>query len=108
MDDRELRKLNRQELMEMLLELSKENDRLKEQLDVMQKELQSKKIKINEAGNIAEASLGINRVFEAAHASAVQYIANIQLLEKQKQAELYKIRELRKRLDETLNSKKYR
>ena len=104
MDDRELRKLSRQDLLEMLVELSRENEKLKAELEETQKKLQSKRIRISEAGNIAEASLQLNNVFEAAQKAAAQYLANIQLLERQKQKEIAQLRAMRNKPDETEDS----
>lgn len=99
MDDRDLRRLSRQEMLEMLLELTRENEELKAELENMKNELQSKRIAVEEAGNIAEASLKLNKVFEDAQNAADQYLKNIQLLEKYKKQEVRKILELRKKLD---------
>ncbi|MDY3985806.1 hypothetical protein [Dysosmobacter sp.] len=80
MTDQELRKLRRPELLEMLLEQSRETDRLREQLQQMKEQLESRQIMLNEAGSIAEASLQMNRVFEAAQQAADQYLENIRVL----------------------------
>lgn len=66
MTDKELRKLNRSALLEMLVEQSRENDRLRAQVDELQRLLSDRQLKINQAGSIAEASLQLNQVFEAA------------------------------------------
>lgn len=65
MTDKELRKLNRSALLEMLVEQSRENDRLRAQVDELQRLLSDRQLKINQAGSIAEASLQLNQVFEA-------------------------------------------
>lgn len=101
MNDRELKRLSKIELLEMMLELSEENEKLKKELEEKDKELESKRIMIEEAGDIAEASLKLNRVFEAARDAADQYIKNIQLLERAKKQEVRKVMELRKKLDGT-------
>ena len=80
MTDKELRRLNRGELLEMLLEQSRENDRLREQLQQTQEQLEQRRIALDEAGSIAEASLRVNQVFEAAQKAADQYLENIQEL----------------------------
>lgn len=80
MRDKELRKLNRRELLEMMLELSRENDRLKAQLKQAQEQLMDKKLDIDNAGSIAEASLQVNKFFEAAQSAAEQYLDNIRML----------------------------
>lgn len=54
MTDKELRKLNRSALLEMLVEQSRENDRLRAQVDELQRLLSDRQLKINQAGSIAE------------------------------------------------------
>ena len=77
MTDKELRKLKRGELLEMLLEQSRENEELKKQLYDMQKKLENRDIILKESGSIAEAALKLNGVFEAAEKAAEQYLENI-------------------------------
>lgn len=78
MTDKELHKLSRRELLEMLLEQSKETDRLRARVQELEKALENKYMALENAGSIAEASLMLNGVFEAAQAAADQYLANIQ------------------------------
>ncbi len=84
MTDQELRKLSRADLLELLLEQSRENEKLREELKQTQEKLASRKIEIDNAGSIAEAALKLNGVFEAAQQAAEQYLENIrQLAEEQ-------------------------
>lgn len=77
MTDLEISKLTRKELIEMLLDLTEENDRLKEENDRLAKERNQRKIAVETSGTMAEAALKLNRVFEAADAAAKQYLQNI-------------------------------
>lgn len=77
MTDKELRKLTRIELLELLLEQSKEVERLQKELDHTKAALYDKQIMIENAGSIAEAALRLNGVFEAAQAAAEQYLNNL-------------------------------
>lgn len=77
MTDKELKKLSRTDLLEMLIEQGKEIERLKKIIKICKKELQSRKIMINEAGSIAEASLKLNKIFEDAQKAADQYLLNV-------------------------------
>ncbi len=70
MTEKELRRLRRSDLIEILLELSKENLELREQLQEAQKKLQERQIVIEESGSLAEATLKLNRIFEDAQAGA--------------------------------------
>ena len=78
MTDQELHKLNRKELLELLLDQSRQIDSLREQLQQAQAQLTSRQLLLNKAGSIAEASLQLNRVFEAAQSAAEQYLENVQ------------------------------
>lgn len=81
MTDKELKKLNRAELLEMLLEQSREVEALKAQLKNANEKLADRQIIIDTAGSIAEAALQLNGVFEAAQAAAEQYLANVRRLD---------------------------
>ena len=80
MTDRELRKLSRAELLELLLEESRENERLRAQLQEMNEKLADRAIRIERAGSIAEAALQLNGVFQAAEEAAAQYLENVRRL----------------------------
>lgn len=77
MTDKELRKLSRIDLLELLLEKSRENEKLKEELEQVKAQLDDRKINIEKAGSIAEAALALNGVFQAAQAAADQYLENL-------------------------------
>lgn len=80
MTDKELKKLSRIELLEILIELSNENAELTKKVEELSNQLESRDIMLNEAGSIAEASIKINEVFEAAQSAASQYVENIKRL----------------------------
>ena len=79
MTPKELRRLRRSDLMEMLLELSKENLQLRQELDEANQKLRDRTIRIEEAGSLAEAALLLNGVFEAAQAACQQYEENLRM-----------------------------
>lgn len=86
MTDKELRKLNRAELLELLLEQSRKIDSLQEQLEQSKKQLTDRQLMLNRVGSIAEASLQINGVFEAAQKAAEQYLDNIRYLSERQES----------------------
>ena len=77
MTERELRRLGRGDLLTLLLEQSRENQRLREQLETTQNALADKTLCIDRAGSIAEAALQLNGVFQAAEEACEQYKQNI-------------------------------
>ena len=78
MTDKELRRLSRAELLEMLLMQMEENEKLKKNLAEAEKALADRRINIDKAGTLAEAALKMNGVFEAADKAVRQYLENVQ------------------------------
>ncbi len=87
MTDKELRKLSRAQLLELLLEQSREIDRLQREMDQTRKDLEDRTITINNCGSIAEASIAISQVFEEAQKAAEQYLENVKRVIDEKAAE---------------------
>ena len=74
MTDKELRRLSRAELIDLLFELQTQNEALSAQNQALSEQLENRQIEMREAGSIAEAALRVNGVFEAAQAAADQYV----------------------------------
>lgn len=74
---KELRRLSRQELLELLIEQSDALTNLQAELEAANANLEKKSIVIGEAGTMAEATLKLNGVFEAVDNAAKQYLENI-------------------------------
>ena len=69
--------MSRGELLEMLIAQTEENGKLKQELEEVRAALRDKQIAIENAGSIAEASIQLNGVLEAAQAAAEQYLENL-------------------------------
>lgn len=80
MTDKELKRLNRSELLEMLIAQIEENQKLKRHLAQAQEALQNRQISLESAGSIAEAALRLNGVFEAADRAAQQYLDSVRAM----------------------------
>lgn len=76
MKEKELKRLSRADLLEMLIDQSKELQEVREKLQQAEAELKKREIAIQNAGSIAEASLVLNGVFEAAQAACREYVEN--------------------------------
>ena len=77
MTDKELRKLKRSELLEIMVVQSREIDRLTRELEDAKAQLASRELMFAETGSIAEASLKLYEVFEKAQAAADLYLENV-------------------------------
>lgn len=75
--EKELRKLKRSDLLELMLVQSEEIDRLREELDRTKQQLEEKTIQIQQAGSIAEAAVQISGLLNAAQEAADIYLQSI-------------------------------
>lgn len=80
MEQKELKRMTRSELIEVIYELELQNQELKEELDAAKESLKDRTIMIDEAGSIAEAALKINHVFESVQNAVDDYVNNMKLL----------------------------
>lgn len=80
MTDQELKKLSRKDLLELLIKQGQEFEELQKKYEQAEERLQCREITLQKAGSIAEASLQLNGIFEAAQAACQQYTDNIILL----------------------------
>lgn len=77
MNEKELRKMNKIELLKLLLEMSKEKERLEDELEAANEKLKNRMIVIEKAGSIAEAAMELNNIFELAQRTADQYLESV-------------------------------
>ena len=81
MTQKELKRLSRTELLELLLEQTQELEVLREKLAKAEELLAQRHLQVENAGTLAQAMVAINGVMEAAQAAADQYLENIVALE---------------------------
>ena len=74
MKQKELRKLRRTELLELMLQMQEEIDQLRQENQELNQKLLDRRITLEQTGSIAEAALKLNKVFEAAE----DYLNSIQ------------------------------
>lgn len=77
MEQKELKKLKRVQLLELLLEQTRRAEQLEQALAEAKQQLQSRQVQVSEAGNLAEAALRLNDVFSSAQNAADQYLQNV-------------------------------
>lgn len=76
MTQKELKKLSRPQLLEMLLLQTEKAEQLEKELEDTKNLLADRKLQLERVGSIAEAALDLNGVFKAAQAAADQYLEN--------------------------------
>lgn len=91
MTDKDLQKLNRIELLEILIEQGKTIEQLEKELAETKKKLADRNLCIEEAGSIADAAIQLNGIFEAAQSAAYLYLENVQQLSNRKSIEFVEL-----------------
>lgn len=77
MTDKEVKKLSRKNLLEILIHQGREIESLRAKLLETERLLKKREIAIDKAGSIAEAALVLNGVFQSAQDACQQYADNI-------------------------------
>ena len=77
MTEKELLKLKRSEMLEIMLAQSREIDRLREGLEEAKAKVEDREIRLRESGSIAEASLRLTNIFEEAQKAVDIYVENM-------------------------------
>lgn len=78
-EKKDLKKLNRGELLEIIFRLKKNEEELERKLSDAQSRLNEREIIMKESGSIAEASLRLNDVFSAAQQAVDTYTNSIRM-----------------------------
>ena len=79
MTDKEFKRLSRSQLIEIIYQLQLKQEELAAENEKLSKALEDRRLLVSEAGNIAEASLRIHNVMQAAQAAAELYLEEIRL-----------------------------
>ena len=87
MISKELKKLNRRELVEVIYQLKKNEEQLRAQIAELEERLQDRRIHLSVAGSIAEAATDITGIFSAAQATADLYLYQIASMKEETQRE---------------------
>ena len=74
---KELKKLSRRELVDIIYQLKKNEQEKQEKIDALEEQLQDKRIHISVAGSIAEAAVDITQLLSNAQRTADLYLHEI-------------------------------
>ena len=78
MTEKEMRRLNRYQLLELLVLQTAQVDTLQKQLEETQKQLENRRLQMEVMGSLAEAAVHLSGVLEAAQNAADIFLANAQ------------------------------
>ena len=91
MTDKEFKRLSRAKLIEIIYQLQLQIDKLNEEKQALENELEDKRLRLQSAGNIAEAALEINDCFRSAQNAAEQYLNEIKAIREETDTERQRI-----------------
>ncbi len=91
MTDREFKRLSRAQLIDIIYQFQLQVEKLTEQNRELERELADKRLRLSNAGNIADAALEINNCFRSAQNAAEQYLNEIKTICEETEAERQRI-----------------
>ena len=80
MTDKEFKRLSRSQLIDIIYQFQLKQEELTAENNQLKEELADKRIRIRQAGNIAEASLAIHNVMQSAQDAAQAYLDEIRTM----------------------------
>ena len=90
---KELKKLSRRELVDIIYQMKKNEQQMQEEIAALQEALQDKRIRHSVAGSIAEAAIDITQVFSTAQMTADLYLHEIACMKADTEQECAKMLE---------------
>ena len=90
MISKELKRLSRRELVDIIYQLKKNEQEMQEEIESLKTELQDKRIRISTAGSIADAAMSVTNVFSTAQMTADLYLREISCMREDTEKECAK------------------
>lgn len=93
MTDKEFKRLSRYQLIEIIYQLQLRQQELSAENERLTNALEDKRLRISEAGNIAEAALDIHNVLQSAQEAAAMYLEEIRIMREETNEECQRLLE---------------
>ena len=91
MVSKELKKLNRGELIEVIYQMKKNEQQMQEKITALEAALEEKRLRLSQAGSIAEAAMSVSNVLGAAQEAADLYLHEIACMKAEAERECERI-----------------
>ena len=91
MTDKEFKRLSRAQLIDIIYQFQLQVDKLTEENKNLERKLKDKRLRLKNAGNIADAALEINNCFRSAQNAAEQYLNEIKAIREETETERQRI-----------------
>ena len=88
---KDLKKLSRRELVDIIYQMKKNEEEMQKQIDSLQEELKNKRIKVASAGTLADAAVDISQLLNATQTTADLYLEEIAWMKSEAEAECIRI-----------------
>ena len=91
MVSKELKKLNRRELIEVIYQMKKNEQLLLDKIAGLEAALEEKRLRISQAGSVAEAAVSVSNVLSSAQEAADLYLREIACMKQDAERECERI-----------------
>ena len=91
MTDKEFKRLSRAQLIDIIYQLQLQLDKVNEEKRELEGELADKRLRLSNAGNIAEAALELNNCFRSAQNAAEQYLNEMKAIREETEVQRQRI-----------------
>jgi multidrug efflux pump subunit AcrA (membrane-fusion protein) len=91
MVSKELKRLSRRELVDIIYQLKKNEQQLQEKITALEAALEEKRLRISKAGSVAEAAVSVSNVLSAAQEAADLYLHEIACMKAEAEQECERI-----------------
>ena len=87
MTDKEFKRLSRAQLIDIIYQLQVKQDELTAENEKLKTALADKRLRVKNAGNLAEAALEIHNVMQSAQDAAAHYLEEIRVMHREAEEE---------------------
>ena len=93
MTDKEFQRLSRAQLIDIIYQFQVEHEKLTAENERLTQALADRRVRVSEAGNLAEAALAIHNVMQSAQDAAAHYLEEIQNMRRETEEECRRLLE---------------
>ena len=91
MTDKEFKRLSRSQLIDIIYQFQITQNELNAEIERLKKALDDRRLRVTEAGNIAEAALELHNVMQAAQSAADAYLEEIRTMREETKKDCQRI-----------------
>lgn len=102
MTDKEFKRLSRSQMIDIIYQLQIKQEELAAENESLKKALADRRVRISEAGNLAEAALAIHNVMQSAQDAAALYLEEVRIMREETKEECRRLLESAKAEAETI------